>query len=78
VTARTEDERLCENTWENGNRKLEVRQYKEEFDAADEDGTMFPLTLHPYLEQLIAYMKSKPAVWFATCEQITAYLKKAG
>jgi hypothetical protein len=49
VTARTEDERLCENTWENGNRNLEVRQYKEAFDAADEDGTMFPLTLHPYV-----------------------------
>jgi peptidoglycan/xylan/chitin deacetylase (PgdA/CDA1 family) len=60
--------------------------YKEEFDGAYEEGTMFLLTLHPYmsghrapskhLDRLIAYMKSKPDVWFATCEQITQYLSR--
>jgi len=27
------------------------------------------------LDQLIAYMKSKPGVWFATAEQIARYVK---
>jgi peptidoglycan-N-acetylglucosamine deacetylase len=59
--------------------------YKEEFDGAYEEGTMFILTLHPQvvghrapiqqLDQLIAYMKSKPGVWFATAEQIARYVK---
>lgn len=54
--------------------------YKAEFDAAYEDGTMLVLTTHPHvighrsraaqLEKLIAYMKAKPGVWFATHEQI--------
>jgi peptidoglycan/xylan/chitin deacetylase (PgdA/CDA1 family) len=54
--------------------------YKGEFDKAYEEGTMFLLTMHPQitghrsriivLEKLIAYMKSKPNVWFATHEQI--------
>lgn len=67
--------------------ELLFQVYREEFDGAYEEGTMFLLTLHPYmsghrapakhLEQLIAYMKSKPDVWFATCEQITQYLKSA-
>jgi peptidoglycan/xylan/chitin deacetylase (PgdA/CDA1 family) len=65
--------------------ELLFQLYREEFDGAYEEGTMFLLTLHPYLsghrapahhlEELIAYMKSKPNVWFATGEQITAYLK---
>jgi peptidoglycan/xylan/chitin deacetylase (PgdA/CDA1 family) len=65
--------------------KLLYQLYKDEFDGAYKDGTMFLLTLHPHvtghrapmrhLEQLIAYMKSKPGVWFATCEQIARYLK---
>ena len=47
---------------------------------------MFVLTLHPHvtghrapmkhLEQLIAYIKSKPGVWFATGEQIARYVKE--
>jgi len=59
--------------------------YKEEFDGAYQDGTMFVLTLHPHvtghrapmqhLDKLIAYMKSKPGVWFATCEQVARYVK---
>jgi peptidoglycan/xylan/chitin deacetylase (PgdA/CDA1 family) len=54
--------------------------YKDEFDGAYAEGTTFILTLHPYLsghrapmkhlEEFVAYMKSKPGVWFATCEQV--------
>jgi peptidoglycan/xylan/chitin deacetylase (PgdA/CDA1 family) len=61
--------------------------YQEEFDAAYEQGTMLVLTLHPHvtghrapmkhLEQFVAYMKSKPGVWFATGEQIARYVKSA-
>ena len=61
--------------------------YREEFDGAYAQGTTFVLTLHPhvtghrapmqYLEQLVVYMKSKPGVWFATCEQIARYVKTA-
>ena len=59
--------------------------YKDEFDGAYDEGTLFVLTLHPYLsghrapmrhlEQFVAYMKSKPGVWFATCEQVARYVK---
>lgn len=61
--------------------------YREEFDGAYQEGTMFILTLHPqvvghrapmqHLDQLIAYMKSKPGVWFATAEQIARYVKES-
>jgi len=61
--------------------------YKDEFDGAYEEHTMFVLTLHPHvtghrapirhLDQFIAYMKSKPGVWFATCEQVARYVKPA-
>jgi peptidoglycan/xylan/chitin deacetylase (PgdA/CDA1 family) len=54
--------------------------YKAEFDKAYEEGTLFLLTMHPQitghrsriavLERLIAYMKTKPGVWFATHEQV--------
>ena len=47
---------------------------------------MFMLTLHPmvsghrsriaYLDKLIAYMKSKPGVWFATGRQIADYVRQ--
>ena len=46
---------------------------------------MFLLTVHPHiighrsrivlLERLIAHMKSKPGVWFATHEQIARHVK---
>ncbi len=62
------------------------RLYKDEFDGAYDEGTMFVLTLHPYmsghrapmrhLEELVGYMKSRPGVWFATCEQIAHYVKE--
>ena len=61
--------------------------YKDEFDAAYEEGTMLILTTHPHvsghrsrvmqLEKLVAYMKSKPGVWFATLEQIADAVKAA-
>jgi peptidoglycan/xylan/chitin deacetylase (PgdA/CDA1 family) len=67
--------------------ELLYQLYKDEFDGAYQDRTMFILTLHPHvtghrapirhLDQLIAYMKSKPGVWFATCEQVARYVKAA-
>jgi len=66
--------------------ELLYQLYKDEFDGAYEQHTMFVLTLHPHvsghraplhhLDQLIAYMKSKPGVWFATAEQIARYVKQ--
>src|SRR5262245_47854778 len=60
--------------------------YKDEFDGAYEEGTLFVLTLHPYLsghrapmrhlDEFVAYMKSKPGVWFATGAQVASYLKE--
>lgn len=60
--------------------------YRDEFDMAYEEGTMFMLTMHPHvvghrsralhLGRLIEYMKSKPGVWFATAEQIATYLRQ--
>jgi peptidoglycan/xylan/chitin deacetylase (PgdA/CDA1 family) len=68
--------------------ELLYKLYKDEFDGAYEQRTMFVLTLHPHvsghraplhhLDQFIAYMKSKPGVWFATGEQIARYVKQAG
>ena len=59
--------------------------YKDEFDGAYQERTMFVLTLHPYLsghrapmrhlEQFVTYMKSKPGVWFATAADIARYVK---
>ena len=61
--------------------------YKDEFDGAYDEGTLFVLTLHPYLsghrapmqhlDRFVAYMKSRPGVWFATGSQVAAYLKEA-
>ena len=60
--------------------------YKDEFDGAYEEGTMFVLTLHPFLSghrapmqhltKFVEYMKSKPGVWFATADQIARYVKE--
>jgi len=67
--------------------ELLYQLYKDEFDGAYDQRTMFVLTLHPHvtghraplhhLDQLIAYMKSKPGVWFATAEQIARYVRTA-
>jgi peptidoglycan-N-acetylglucosamine deacetylase len=65
--------------------ELLYQLYKDEFDGAYAEGTTFILTLHPYLsghrapmkhlEDFVAYMKAKPGVWFATCEQVARYVK---
>jgi peptidoglycan-N-acetylglucosamine deacetylase len=59
--------------------------YRQEFDGAYKEGTVFILTLHPYLsghrapmqhlDDFIAYMQSKPGVWFATCGELAEYVK---
>src|SRR5580658_11000691 len=56
--------------------ELLYQLYQDEFDGAYREGTTFILTLHPYLsghrapmthlDKFVAYMKSKPGVWFAT------------
>ena len=62
--------------------------YQDEFDKAYEEGGMLMATFHPHivgrrsrmvhLEKFIAYIKSKPGVWFATAEQIANHVKPAG
>ena len=57
-----------------------------EFDRAYEEGTTFLLVAHPHilgqrsrievLENLIAHMKSRPKVWFATHRQAAEYVKQ--
>ncbi len=66
--------------------ELIFNTYRDEFDMAYEEGTMLMLTMHPHvsgrrsravhLAKLLAYMKSKPGVWFATAEQIATYVKE--
>lgn len=60
--------------------------YKEEFDVAYKERTMFILTAHPHisghgsrvaeLDKLITYMKTKPGVWFGNLEQIAKYVNE--
>jgi hypothetical protein len=67
--------------------ELLYQLYKEEFDGAYREGTLFVLTLHPYLsghrapmqhlDDFVKYMKSKPGVWFATGAQVAQYVKEA-
>ena len=67
--------------------ELLYQLYKDEFDGAYDEGTLFVLTLHPdlsghrapmqHLDRFVAYMKSRPGVWFATGSQVAAYLKEA-
>lgn len=62
------------------------RVYRDEFDVAYQERTMFMLTMHPHvvghrsrmkhLEELITYMKARPGVWFATAEQIAMHVKQ--
>ena len=57
----------------------------DEFDRAYDEGTLFLLTMHPHvsghrsrikaLELLIAHMKSKPGVWYATHRAVAEYVK---
>jgi peptidoglycan/xylan/chitin deacetylase (PgdA/CDA1 family) len=58
--------------------------WRDEFDVALQEGTMFILTMHPQvighryrtqmLDRLVEHMKSKPGVWFATHAEIAAYV----
>jgi peptidoglycan-N-acetylglucosamine deacetylase len=60
--------------------------YKAEFDGAYQEGTLFVLTMHPFvsghrsriaqLERLLIYMKSKPGVWFATHQDVAQVARK--
>jgi peptidoglycan-N-acetylglucosamine deacetylase len=66
--------------------EMTFKIFQDEFDRAYEEGTMFMLTMHPfitghrsrivYLEKLIVHMKSKPGVWFATGQEIARYVKQ--
>jgi peptidoglycan-N-acetylglucosamine deacetylase len=66
--------------------RLIMKTFKDDFDVAYREGTLFMLTMHPhisgqrsrmkYLEELVLYMKSKPGVWFATAEDIARYVKQ--
>jgi len=59
--------------------------FKGEFDGAYEERGLFMLTMHPHvtghrsrivaLQRLLAYMQSKPDVWFATLDQVAIYVK---
>jgi peptidoglycan/xylan/chitin deacetylase (PgdA/CDA1 family) len=64
---------------------LVFETFRDEFDVAYEEGTMFLVSLHPHiigmrsridhLDDLVRYIKAKPNVWFATGEQIARYVK---
>ena len=66
--------------------ELVFETFRDDFDVAYEEGTLFVLTLHPhvagmrsripYLDDLVHYIKGKPGVWFATGEQIAKYVKQ--
>jgi peptidoglycan/xylan/chitin deacetylase (PgdA/CDA1 family) len=68
--------------------ELALQTFQAEFDGAYEEGGLFILTMHPHvighrsrvamLDRLIAYMRSKPGVWFATHEQVANYVKATG
>ncbi len=63
-----------------------LQVYKDEFDVAYEEGTMFLLTMHPHyighrsriviLRELIDYIRAKDGVWFATHRQAAEYVKE--
>jgi len=71
------------NRYSNPREVLQV--YKDEFDVAYDEGTMFILTMHPHyighrsriviLEALIDYMRAKGDVWFATHRQVAEYVR---
>lgn len=63
-----------------------LQVYKDEFDVAYEEGTMFLLTMHPHyighrsriviLRELIEYIRSKPGVWFGTHREAAEWVKE--
>jgi len=66
--------------------RLVMTTFRDDFDRAYREGTLFMLTMHPhvtgprsrmkYLEELVLYMKTKPGVWFATADEIARYVKQ--
>lgn len=66
--------------------ELVFETFRDDFDVAYQEGTLFLVTLHPhligmrsrigYLDDLITYIKAKPNVWFATAEQVARYVKQ--
>jgi peptidoglycan/xylan/chitin deacetylase (PgdA/CDA1 family) len=66
--------------------ELVFEVFRDDFDAAYKEGTLFLLTLHPhlvgmrsrigYFDELITYIKSHPNVWFATAEDIAKYVRQ--
>ena len=60
--------------------------WMDEFDRAWDEGSMFLLTMHPHisghrsrvvaLEMLLAHMKQKGNVWFATHREVAEYVRK--
>lgn len=62
-----------------------LQVWKDEFDVAYDEGTMFILTMHPHyigqrsriviLRELIDHIRSKPDVWFGTHEQAARYVR---
>lgn len=63
-----------------------LQVFKDEFDVAYEEGTMFLLTMHPHitghrsrilvLKELIDHIRRKGDVWFATHRQAVEYVKR--
>jgi len=63
-----------------------LQVYKDEFDAAYREGTMFLLTMHPHiighrsriivLEEIINYIRGKSGVWFGTHEAAVQWVKQ--
>lgn len=62
-----------------------LQVYKDEFDVAYEEGTMFLMTMHPHyighrsriviLRELIEHIRSKPGVWFGTHADAAEYVR---
>jgi hypothetical protein len=73
-----------QNSMRNANDVFSI--WRDEFDVAYDEGTMFILTMHPQvighryrikmLDRLVQHMKSKPGVWFATHEQIARFVSQ--
>jgi len=65
--------------------ELVLQVFQSEFDSAYEECGLYVLTMHPHitghrsraalLDQLIAHMRSRPGVWFATHEEVARYLR---
>jgi peptidoglycan/xylan/chitin deacetylase (PgdA/CDA1 family) len=67
--------------------ELIFETFRDDFNVAYREGTLFVLTLHPhvvgmrsriiYLDRLVQHIKAQPGVWFATGEQIARHVKQA-